>query len=309
MAKTQTLVTMLLASVSMALASTAAAHTKSVTLTADDPYRGYEVRVRAVKEDEAPVNISVTLRNGVQTHQYSFEAPRSALTFGPNLQSGTLHLAALSDRSGPGYGGGTIEFAATGPAQVQSCADTRTTVRRPQVRTDGRLRFSPTRSADHEFTRTAWSGSAEHLISGGCLRPITCHPGARLSAYRTEEIENFAVLAWRYRSGGPLKLQGNYFQVDPEGPAFFVKHTRTVRVDRSRFSVTGFTHGAVDLAGVPGFEGSFTVDAEGEPQTVYGPCEAEMIEGTAGGTVTTTFAFAPDQTASSWSGGMIYKDT
>jgi hypothetical protein len=293
--------------VSMALASAAAAHTRSVTLTADEPYRGYEVQLRAVKDDEMPVRISVTLRNGVQTHQYSFEAPRSALRFGSTLQSGTLRLDTLSDESGD-YGGGTIRFAATGPLRVESCPDSRATLTRSQVRTDGRLRFSPTQAEEDEFLRMRWSGKAEELRFGGCIRSITCKPAARLSAYSTDEMENYGVLAWRFRSGGPLKVQGNYWLINPDGPAFFVRHTRTVRVDRSRFSVTGFSHGSVDLEGVPGFAGSFTVDAEGDPQTVYGPCEAEMIEGTADGTVTTAFGLASDQTASVWSGGMIYKD-
>ena len=295
------------AGVSLAVAPVAASHTRAVTLTADTHYRGYDVQVRAVKDDEAPVRISVTLRNGVQTHQYSFEASRAALRFGPGLESGRLRLAALSDESGD-FGGGTIRFAATAPLHVQSCADSRARLTRPQVRKDGRLRFSPTQTGTDEFVRLSWHGTAEELRFGGCVRPITCKPAARLSAYHTHEVENYAVLAWRYRSGGPLKVQGSYWLVNPDSPAIFIRHTRTVLADRSRFSVTGFSHGAVDLEGIPGFNGSFTVDAAGPTQTSYGPCEAEMIEGTAGGTVATAFGFAPDQTASVWSGGMIYKD-
>jgi hypothetical protein len=295
------------AGVLLAAAPVAAGHTRAVTLAADTPYRGYDVQLRAVKDDEVPVRISVTLRNGVQTHQYSFEASRAALRFGPDLESGRLRLAALSDESGD-FGGGTIRFAAAAPLHVERCSDRRVSLTRLQVRTDGRLRFSPTQMEADEFQRLAWHGTAEELRHGGCIRPITCKPAARLSAYRTDQVENYAVLAWRFRSGGPLKVQGSHWLANPDSPAIFIRHTRTVRADRSRFSVTGFSQGAVDLDGIPGFEGSFEVEAAGPTQTSYGPCEAEMIEGAAGGTVTTAFDFVPEQTASVWSGGMIYKD-
>lgn len=290
----------------MTLPAPASADERSVTLTAERPYRGYEVWIRAVKAEESPVRISVSLRDGVQVHQYSFEAPRRALRFGADLASGRLRLAALSDEAG-GYGGGTIKFAAIGPVETDRCAQG-TTRTRAQMRTAGGMRFSPTQSEAAAFVRTRWTGRAEETRNGGCAPPVTCDPATRISAYRTDEVENYAVLAWRFESREAIKVQGSYWLVDPDGPASFVRHTRTVRTDRSRFSATGFSQAALDLDGLDGFAGSFTVEAAGEPVHGYGVCEAEMIEGTASGDAATAFAFAPDQSGGTWSGGMIYED-
>jgi hypothetical protein len=289
----------------MALPTGALAHTKIVTLEAEKRYRGYTITIRAMKQDYERLGISVILRNGIQTHHYHFEAPRRHLTFGPNLRSGTLKLASLSGAAAQvvGEGDGTIRFAATGPARVKNCSGPRSTKTRAQVRTSGRLRFRLT--DEHEFVRRKWRGKATKLAFGGCIRPLTCKWGVRLSAFRTDGNENFSVLAWRFRSGGPVRVEGAYFVIDPIGPSVFTGHTRVAHVGRHRFSASGLTDGTLDLDGVPGFGGSYDVRGDGQTHQWSPPCEGRVREGTAEGTVSTAFTFTPDRTESAWTGAMI----
>ncbi len=299
--------------------SLAVAHTKQVTLAADQPFRGYQVRIIATKQDPSPPNpspvgITIVLRNDVQVHRYSFQAPRRSLVFGQSLSSGELKLGALSteplraSRVLASYGGGTIRFAATGPMQVESCSGGRATQSRNQARTSGHLRFRPAGEAANEFVREDWIGAARKFIAGGCAELPPCRRYTRLLANGPgTQNSTFSILAWRYDSAERVQVQAGLMQIDPEGPPTFVTHDRTAYVARSRFTATGLAAGSLDLEGVPGLGGSLEIATSGDANELYSPCPARWRGGTATGSVQAAFAFAPDQDVSTWDEGTVYR--